>query len=322
MSANVESMFSVRQIPWHKLGKILDNPPTSIQAIKEAGLDWEVELRDIAYRVPGATGTEQYEEIPNRKALVRTSDFTPLSIVSNQYEPLQNREAFKWFDPMVKSGKAVYETAGSLQNGKKIWVLAKLNDGMEIVKGDEIRRYLLLANGHDGATSILIQPTPIRVVCENTLNSSLGAGLVNSIWHQGDIKRKMNAVKRALGLAEKDFEQRREIYEAMARFSVDDLKIGSYILGLIPNPNKDATERVKRSVTASQERIWNLHESGMGSSIPGVRGTMWGIYNAAIEYGEYDMPRRVRDLGNYQLFGTGAQFKKRAFAKAVEMMEA
>ena len=319
MPANVETMFSVRQVPWHKLGKILDNPPTSIQAIKEAGLDWKVELRDIAWKIPGAT--EEYEDIPNRKALVRLSDNSPLAIVSDHYKPLQNREAFKWFDPMIKSSKATYETAGSLQNGKKIWVLAKLNDSMEIVKGDEVRRYLLLANGHDGTTSILIQPSPIRVVCENTLNASLGTGLVNSIWHQGDVKRKMQAVKRALGLAEKDFEKRKEIYEAMARHTINDMTIGTYVTELIPNPNEEATDRVKRTITAAQERIWHLHEKGFGSDIPGVKGTMWGLYNAAIEYGEYDMPRRVRDLGNYQLFGQGAQFKKRAFNKAVELME-
>jgi phage/plasmid-like protein (TIGR03299 family) len=193
---------------------------------------------------------------------------------------------------------------------------------MEIVKGDEIRRYLLLANGHDGVTSILIQPTPIRVVCENTLNMSLGAGLVNSIWHQGDVKRKMERVKRALGMAEQEFEKRKEIFQEMARFSVDNLKIGNYVHSLIPNANDDATDRVKRSVTAAQERIWHLHDNGQGTDIPGVRGTMWGLYNAAIEYGDYDMPKRVKDLGSYQLFGMGAQFKKRAFDKALELMEA
>ena len=332
MSHNVEikdgqaQMFSVRKIPWHRLGKILENPPTSKEAIIEAGLDWKVEAKDIFFKEhDGDGGTfsqPSYSPFVGKKAIVRTSDGNPLSIVSQHYQPLQNSDAFEWFDTFVKEGKASYETAGSLQNGKKIWVLAKLNDGMEIVKGDEVRRYILLANGHDGVTSILIQPTPIRVVCENTLNASLGSGLVNSIWHQGDVKRKMDQVKRALGLAEQEFEKRREIYEDMARFSVNNIKIGTYVKGLIPDANEDATDRVKRSVTVAQERIWDLHENGQGSDIPGVKGTMWGLYNAAIEYGDYDMPKRVRDLGNYQLFGQGAQFKKRAFDKALELMEA
>ena len=162
----------------------------------------------------------------------------------------------------------------------------------------------------------------IRVVCDNTLNASLGAGLVNSIWHQGDVKRKMESIKRALGLAEKEFEKRKEVYQEMAKFSVNDTNIGTYVTSLIPNANEDATDRVKISVTRAQERIWELHENGQGSDIPGVRGTMWGLYNAAIEYGDYDMPKKVRDLGNYQLFGQGSQFKKRAFDKALELMDA
>jgi phage/plasmid-like protein (TIGR03299 family) len=313
-------MFSVRQIPWHRLGKILDNPPTSKEAIIEAGLDWKVELKEIAWKHITSGGNEKYTDIPRRCCLVRKSDNQPLALVSDQYQPLQNREAFKWFDGIVKNGKATYETAGSLQNGKKIWILAKMGDNIEVVKGDEVRRYLLLANGHDGVTSIMIQPTPIRVVCENTLNASLGTGLIKSIWHHGDIQRKMDRVKRALGLAEEEFEKRKEVYKEMTRCAVNNIKIGTYVKSLIPDANEEATDRVKRSVMVAQERIWQLHEEGYGSDIPGVKGTVWGIYNAAIEYGDYDMPKRVRDLGNYQLFGTGAQFKKRAFDKAVELM--
>jgi len=315
-------MFSVRQLPWHRLGKILENPPTSKEAIIEAGLDWKVEPREIAWKLTSEDGTPTYEDIPKRKALVRVTDAKPLAIVSNTYQPLQNSEAFEWFDTFVKQGMATYETAGSLQGGKKIWVLAKLTNSMEIVKGDEVRKYILLANGHDGVTSVLIQPTGIRVVCQNTLSMSLGAGLVNSIWHQGDIQRKMERVKRALGLAEEEFDKRKEIYQAMARCPVDNIKIGTYVKSLIPNANEEATDRVKRSVTAAQERIWHLHENGQGSDIPGVKGTVWGIYNSAVEYGDYDMPKRVKDIGNYQLFAGGAQFKKRAYNKALELMEA
>jgi len=322
---NVTSMFSVRQVPWHKKGVILNNPPTSKEAIKEAGLDWEVEFHEIYLKgcdgYGGTFSSPEYYRIPKRRALIKTSNGTPLSIVSDKYKPLQNSEAFDWFDPIIRSGKATYETAGELQNGKKIWILAKLDDDMEIVKGDAIRRYLLLANGHDGVTSILIQPTGIRVVCQNTLNASLGTGMVQSICHQGDMRRKMEKIKRVLGMASDAFNERKEIYKKMANFSVNNNIIGEYVTTLIPPANKEATDRIKRNVQCSQERIWELHENGFGSDINGVRGTMWGIYNAAVEYSDYDMPRKVRDLPNYQLFGMGAQFKKRAFQKAVELMK-
>jgi len=314
-------MFSVRQVPWHKLGKILDAPPTSEEAIREAGLDWDVELKPIYWKAPSNMGQETFHPFPNRCALVRNVDGNPLSIVSNNYKPLQNRKAFEWFDPIVQAGNATYETAGSLHDGKKIWILAKLGDGFEVVPGDEIRRYLLLANGHDGVTGIMIQPTPIRVVCENTLMQSLGSGLVNTIWHHGDIQEKMERVKKLLGLAEEEFESKRDVFRNMARFHIDKKVIGTYLKNLIPDANDEATESVQEKVDVARDRIQSLHETGFGSDIPGCKGTMWGLYNAAIEYGEYDMPKRVKDIGNYMLFGLGAQFKKRAYDKAVEIVE-
>jgi phage/plasmid-like protein (TIGR03299 family) len=311
-------MFSVKVIPWHKLGKILNSPPTSAEAIVEAGLDWEVEKKQIYWK------SENNEYIPytKRNALVRTRDNNPLSVVSDSYKPLQNKVAFEWFDPIVKAGDATYETAGSLQGGKKIWILAKLKRDMEVVKGDEVRNYLLLANGHDGVTGIMIQPSNIRTVCENTLLQSLGTGLVTTIWHHGDISEKMDRIKRLLGLAEKQFEQKHEMYKAMANFPVNDTNIAGYVHHLIPNANEEATERIKESVTAAQEKIWELAETGLGTDIPGVKGTMWGLYSSAIEFGDYYMPRKVRDLASYQLFGLGSQFKKRAYDKALEMIGA
>lgn len=314
-------MFSVRQVPWHKLGTILDNPPTSAEAIIEAGLDWNVELKPIYWKKPAdIENPETFSPFPNRCALVRDRDNTPLSIISNNYKPLQNKVAFEWFDTFVKEKKAAYETAGSLQGGKKIWILAKLGSSFEVVKGDEIRKYILLCNGHDGVTGILIQPTPVRVVCANTLASSLGAGLVNTIWHHGNIKDKMDRVKRILGLAEEEFESKKAIFSQMVAFSMSQKLMDGYVEALIPPANEEATDRVKNTAKYYKERIWNLFETGMGTDIPGVKGTLWGAYQSAIEFGEYDMPRKVRDLGNFQIFGLGAQFKKRTYDKAVEMI--
>lgn len=309
-------MFSVQKVPWHKLGTILDNPPTSKEAIVAAGLNWDVVPTDIFYKI-----NDNYAQFEGKKALVRNTDNNPLSIVSDHYKPLQNSIAFEWFDPIVQEGKATYETAGSLQGGKKIWIMAKLNDDMDIIPGDTIQRYLLLANGHDGITGIMIQPTPIRVVCENTLNASLATGNINSIWHHGDIKEKMEKVKRLLGLADKEFEYRKEVYKAMAKFQVNDEKSETYVKTILPDPNKEATDRVKANLDNARNTVKKLHECGMGSKIPGVRGSMWGMYNAAVEYAEYYMPQKVRDLASYELWGLGANFKQKAYDTATEMMK-
>jgi phage/plasmid-like protein (TIGR03299 family) len=315
------SMFSVRQVPWHKLGKILNAPPTSEEAIKEAGLDWEVELKSIYWKTAATmTENESFHPFPNRCALVRQTDGKPLSVVSDHYKPLQNKKAFEWFDPIVQDGAATYETAGSLQGGKKIWILAKLKGDFDVIKGDTVRRYLLLANGHDGVTGIMIQPTPIRVVCANTLAQSLGAGLVNTIWHHGDITQKMERVKRLLGLAEKEFESKKEVFVRMTKYPMNSLKVGTYLKNLLPDANDESAEPIKDSIRIARERIWELSETGFGTDIPGIKGTMWATYNAAIEFGEYDMPKKVRDIGNYALFGLGQQFKRRAYDKALELV--
>jgi phage/plasmid-like protein (TIGR03299 family) len=194
-------MFTVKQKAWHGLGRVLAKAPeTSKEAITLAGLDWGVEKREVYWKTPD---TGEFYRIPDRVSLVRTSDQKPLSIVSDHYRVLQNSEAFEFFDPIIKEGKATYETAGSLCGGRVIWVMANLNRAIEVVKGDEIRRYLLLSNSHGFNKSVQIMTCSTRVVCLNTLNMALASGGAYGIWHQGNMKAEMDKVKELLGFAEK-----------------------------------------------------------------------------------------------------------------------
>ena len=170
MPALVESMMYVREKPWHGLGTQVEEAPTSAEALRMAGLDWNVVQRNI--QVCGGA------KIQNYKANIRDSDGTVLGVVTDRYKIVQNAEAFEFTDSLI-GGEVRYETAGSLNGGRKIWLLAKLPE-TEIV-GDKTEPYLCFTNTHDGSGAIRVCMTPIRVVCNNTLNLALGyceAGLV------------------------------------------------------------------------------------------------------------------------------------------------
>ena len=163
MAAEVETMFSVRQKPWHGLGTVVEEAPTSRSALRLAGLDWHVDQQDVY--------TEDRFIIPGYRVNVRDSDLATLGIVSDKYRVIQNEEAFAFTDGLLAEG-VTYETAGSLQGGRKVWILARMPKRYEAL-GDEIDPYFLLMNSHDGSSGFTVAMTPIRVVCSNTLNLAL-----------------------------------------------------------------------------------------------------------------------------------------------------
>ena len=157
MSANVESMFYVRQKPWHGLGVRVEEAPTSIDALVLAGLDWQVIQKNVY--------TQDGYIIPGYKANVRSTDDSALGIVSDKYKVVQNEEAFQFTDDLLGEG-VTYETAGSLQGGRKVWMLAKMPQRY-IISGDEITPYLVVMNSHDGSSGIKVAMTLVRIVCAN-----------------------------------------------------------------------------------------------------------------------------------------------------------
>lgn len=178
---NIESLFSVRQVPWHGLGTIIQEAPTSEDAIRIAGLDWKV-MQDDVYMSNG-------EKIPGYKLNYRDKDGKPLGIVSPRYRIVQNADAFAFTDALLGEG-VTYETAGSLASGKRVWMLAK-TDRVQIAEED-IDPYLVFTNCHDGTGSVKVAITPIRVVCQNTLNLALRAASRQwSCQHLGDIDSKL-----------------------------------------------------------------------------------------------------------------------------------
>jgi phage/plasmid-like protein (TIGR03299 family) len=313
MPSNVESMFYHGERPWHNLGTPLDHPASAAEAIAAAGLDWRVELAPAF-----ALGVE----IPRVRAVVRTDRREPLGVVGERYAPVQNAEAFAFFDHLIGEGQAAYETAGALDRGRRIWLLAKLPGTVLVAKEDEVGKYLLLSTSHDGKSPLRALFTPIRVVCENTLRAALSEGTHSgvSVRHVGDVLGKAQEARRLLGITIKYFDAFEKQSKAFAGRSLTGETVRAYFRDLVPDP-KDADPA---RATATRETFIRLFETGKGSDLPSARGTLWGAVNAAVEYVDYERPTRL-SAGESErtkrfessLFGSGAALKERAWSLAL-----
>jgi phage/plasmid-like protein (TIGR03299 family) len=245
MAANVETMFYVRVAPWHGLGVCVEEALTSRDALEKSGLDWTVAQRPIM--------TSNYNPIPGYKANIRESDNHVLGVVTDRYKIVQNHEAFAFTDALLGEG-VKYETAGSLNEGRKVWMLAKLPERYTL-GGEEIEPYLIFSNSHDGNGSIKVAMTPIRVVCQNTLNLALGnARRTWSTVHVGDLATKMNEAHNTLQLAQRYMGQLGEEFNRLSRIQLPDARVMEYIEMLLPM-NEEPTDIHRRNIEQIREDL-------------------------------------------------------------------
>ena len=216
MAANVETMFSVRERPWHGLGTVVESAPSSKEALELAGLDWQVHQKDISV-LWGRT-------IPGYKANVRDIDGAVLGVVTDKYRVVQNEDAFAFTDELLGEG-VKYETAGSLNGGRKVWILARLPREY-VISGERISPYLVFSNTHDGSGAIRVAITPIRVVCNNTLNLALArAERSFSMIHTGNINEKFEEAKKTLFMADTYMEELGKEFERLRNIKVSDAQV-------------------------------------------------------------------------------------------------
>lgn len=236
MPANVESMFYVRETPWHGLGTKVMEAPDSEGALIAAGLNWNVIQEPIF--------TGENEPIRGYKANIRDSDRRVLGVVTDRYKVIQNQEAFAFTDELLGQGVR-YETAGSLQDGKKVWLLAHMPHEY-IISGERISPYLLFSNTHDGSGAIKVALTPIRVVCNNTLNLALSTAKRSwSMVHTGDIRSKMQEARDTLFMAERYMDELGKEFEALRLKKLPDQKVMEYIEVLLPVEDGSTPQQIK-----------------------------------------------------------------------------
>ena len=225
MPANVETMFYVREKPWHGLGTLVAEAPASADALICAGLDWRVEQKDV-YTGDGSL-------IPGYKVNLRSTDNAALGIVSDRYKVVQNEDAFQFTDDLLGEG-VTYETAGALQGGKKVWMLAKMPQRY-FIAGDEITPYLVVMNAHDGSSGIKVAMTPIRVVCQNTLNLALNRA--KRIWttkHTENVMSRVHEARETLQLAEAYMGELGRGIDALSQIRLTDKKVMEFMQEFFP----------------------------------------------------------------------------------------
>lgn len=236
MSANVESMFYVRETPWHGLGTKVMQAPTSAEALSLAGLDWKVEQEPIF--------TENDMLISGYRANVRSTDRKVLGVVTDKYKVVQNTEAFAFTDELLGEG-VQYETAGSLMGGRKIWLLARLPKEYYMA-GEKISPYLVFSNTHDGSGSVKVAITPIRVLCNNTLNLALSTAKRSfSMIHTGDIREKMKEARETLFMAEEYMDSLGKEFDTLRKKKLTDNQVKEYIELLLPSDKADTVQQQK-----------------------------------------------------------------------------
>lgn len=313
MAHELESMFYINETPWHGLGRRLLEVPTIEEAIAASGLDWTVSTQGLYL----ADGTQA----PS-KAVVRESDNSILGVVGPNYTPLQNIDAFKFFNPFLESGMATLETAGALRGGKRVWILAKINkDPMDIGHGDLVNKFVLLAHGHDGLMSVRTGFTPIRVVCNNTLSmavSNNNSQLIR-IKHTKNIKENLANVADIMNLANQQFEATAEQYRKLASTEINTKDLEEFVKLVFVGPKYKELELAGKTPARDvMPNVIRLFEEGRGSDLKSAKGTYWGAYNALNEYLGYE---RGSDKGarlDKMWFGDSATLNRKALDIAIK----
>lgn len=295
MAANVETMFYTRETPWHGLGTWVETAPTSKDALVMSGLDWKVIQEPIV--TAGGMVIDGY------KVNLRDRDKKVLGVVSNRYKVIQNEEAFAFTDALLGEG-VTYETAGSLADGKRTWILGILPHRY-IIAGDEVTPYLVFMNSHDGSGAIKAAMTPIRVVCQNTLNLALStAKRTWSTNHTGNISSKLEDARITLNLANAYMTELGKEIEVLQRKKLTDKKVLEYIEQFFPI-SEDMSSLQKKNMKILQEDMKLRYF--VAPDLNHVGKNAYRFINAVSDFATHSKP--LRETANY---------KENLFAKTID----
>lgn len=328
---STDHMFSAGGItPWHGLGTVIAGKVDSIDAaIAYAKLGWRVDLRPVFATVNGiraGSGEPAEYNVPcdMARAVVRDDTGDVLGVVGTGFQPVQNDRAFQAFQPWIDRGVLSLETAGSLQGGRRVWILARVNvDAMEIGAGDSVVPYALLAHGHDGTLAIRVKATSVRVVCRNTLHAAGINGAVHaSIRHTASAALKMDDAVATLDNVRQAADAQTAAWKRLASMELptNDRARADRVIDYLA-----AVWRTEAAELAEAKRatdVWDLFEGkGQGSKLATSEGTIWGLYNALAEYTTHHARSRGGEQGRAAstVWGTKAATLRRGIAIAEAM---
>ncbi|QXV66763.1 DUF945 domain-containing protein [Mucilaginibacter sp. 21P] len=303
------SFFSVKEKAWHGLGQIVADHPTSAEAMRFAGLDYQVEKRPLFTNELNNELNEINPDfalskiaVPNYYATVRNDNNSVLGVVGKDYEVVQNADAFQFFDAIVGGGEGIkYETAGALGKGERIFITAKLPDHIQVGKQDLIEQYLFLTTSHDGFGSITAAFTPVRVVCQNTLNAAMrnqSAGI--KIRHTASANDRLKQAHTLMGISHKAGEELQELFNYWSRVRITDKQVKK-LIQVAMAPNKEVIHNLELGLLDKLSTTYtNIVDSAftyaMGDptqQMETTAGTLFGAYNAITGY--YQNVRKFKD---------------------------
>lgn len=335
MSHNLEqfadgttAFFTAREVAWHKLGVVTTGALTAEEALKTAQLDWEVKKSEnpVTVTVPSYLGDKADSSSARTNTITypdkfmtyryhpKTKKAESLGVVGSRYTPVQNSEAFSFLNYLADESGAVFETAGSLDNGKKVFMSMKMPEHLTIGGVDNVEMYLLAWNTHNGSSAFSVNVTPIRVVCQNTLSAAIGNAKSSfNLRHTPKINGKIQAAREALGLTFKYVESFEKLAEKLIAQKFTDKEYWSIVEKMIPIDDEE--ERARNVAEQARGTLMSLWKAPTQAN---VAGTKWAAYNAFVEYADWAKPVRganqelARAERNVQ--GIGEKFKNRALS--------
>jgi phage/plasmid-like protein (TIGR03299 family) len=297
---NDHSFFSRKEKAWHGLGTIVDEYLSSAEALRTAGLDWTVEKWPMfAYDPEGRTSDEQH--VPEKFATVRTDNYTVLGTVGKDYEIVQNVDAFSFFDSIVGGEGIMYETAGALGKGERIFITAKLPGYIRVGQDDCIEKYLFLTTSHDGLGSITAAFTPIRIVCNNTLTAAM-RNHVNAIKirHTANAKERLSIAHKLMGISNTMSDELSGIFNQWSKVRITDIEVKNLIqIAMVPNKEtldnllKSKEDELSTVYTNMVDKVYEYAMSAPSQQQETTAGTLFGAYNAVTGY--FQNVRNYRD---------------------------
>lgn len=318
-STQKHSFFSTIEKPWHNLGQMVSEYPTSAHAIKHAGLDYEV-IKTPLYTQNGELGKIA---VLDYFSTLRTDTSTVLGVVGKDYQIVQNSKAFSFFDSIVGGNGILYETAGALGKGERIFITAKLPDYIRVGKDDLIEKYLFLTTSHDGSESITAAFTPIRIVCANTLNAALRTQTNTvRIRHTSNAISRLEQAHKVMGITDSLSTQLEDIFNHWSKVRIMDTEVKK-LISLVLAPSKEITQNLKNDGAAELSACFSncieaCYEYAMSNDTQlskTCEGTVFGAYNAVTGY--FQNVRNYKDseakLKSLLLGGTAQQRGQSAF---------
>lgn len=307
------AMAYVGNLPWHGLGQAL-TPNADIETWRtQAGLDFDVLSAKVQYQ------NGEMHTFDERNVLYRSDNNAPLSIVSDRYNVVQPGQVLDFFKELVDTAGFTLETAGVLYGGKKVWALAKVNEGADVIGHDTVRPYILLATSFDATLATTAKFTAVRVVCNNTLSMSVGQGEGRSVKIAHSKKFDASTVRQQLGIAVNSFERFMINSRQLADRPLSKVEAEALTFRLI-EPTlvipKGKTEKDVRG-SANYRRILELF-SGQAMGYDMVGDTAWGWLNSVTELVDHERGKNPNTRMNSAWFGSGDALKTQALEMALE----